>query len=142
MAHDAFDPRKRLISKHFRRMLEMYDRQAFLGPPENARETVMAATKALQRGDWSECARHILSLSIWEKMINKEHIQEMLLQKIKAEAMRTYIFTVRQNCSLLHSARAPKDLLRHWKGEMCDLLANSHFLCLFGVSVFSVLATL
>lgn len=93
MAHDAFDPRKRLISKNFRRMLEMYDRQAFLGPPENARETVMAATKALQRGDWSECARHIWNLTIWEKMINKEHIQEMLLQKIKAEAMRTYIFT-------------------------------------------------
>lgn len=96
MAHDAFDPRKRLISKNFRRMLEMYDRQAFLGPPENARETVMAATKALQRGDWSECARHIWNLTIWEKMINKEHIQEMLLQKIKAEAMRTYIFTVRR----------------------------------------------
>lgn len=93
MAHDAFDPRKRLISKHFRRMLDMYDRQAFLGPPENARETVMAATKALQRGDWNECARHIWSLSIWDKMLNKEHIQEMLLQKIKAEAMRTYIFT-------------------------------------------------
>ncbi|KAL8273287.1 hypothetical protein Esti_002788 [Eimeria stiedai] len=93
MAHEAFDPRKRLISKHFRRMLEAYDRQAFLGPPENARETVMAATKALQRGDWAECARHILSLTIWEKMINKEHIQEMLIQKIKAEAMRTYIFT-------------------------------------------------
>ncbi|CDJ68623.1 eukaryotic translation initiation factor 3 subunit 8, putative [Eimeria necatrix] len=93
MAHDAFDPRKRPISKHFRRMLEMYDRQAFVGPPENARETVMAATKALQRGDWSDCARHIWSLSIWDKMFNKEHIQQMLLQKIKAEAMRTYIFT-------------------------------------------------
>ncbi|OEH75606.1 eukaryotic translation initiation factor 3 subunit C [Cyclospora cayetanensis] len=93
MAHDAFDPRKRLISKHFRRMLEMYDRQTFMGPPENARETVMAATKALQRGDWSECARYLWTLTIWEKMINKEHIQEMLLQKIKAEAMRTYIFT-------------------------------------------------
>ncbi|KAL8431566.1 hypothetical protein Efla_000612 [Eimeria flavescens] len=93
MAHEAFDPRKRLISKHFRRMLEAYDRQTFLGPPENARETVMAATKALQKGDWAECARHIMSLTIWEKMANKEHIQEMLLQKIKAEAMRTYIFT-------------------------------------------------
>lgn len=93
MAHDAFDPRKRPISKHFRRMLEMYDRQTFMGPPENPRETVMAATKALQRGDWNECARHLWSLSIWDKMYNKEHIQEMLLQKIKAEAMRTYIFT-------------------------------------------------
>ncbi|CDJ27815.1 Eukaryotic translation initiation factor 3 subunit C, related [Eimeria mitis] len=93
MAHDAFDPRKRPISKHFRRMLEMYDRQTFVGPPENPRETVMAATKALQRGDWADCARHLWTLSIWEKMYNKERIQEMLLQKIKAEAMRTYIFT-------------------------------------------------
>lgn len=95
MAHDAYDSRKRVISKHFRRMLEVYDRQPFFGPPENAREAVMAASKALQKGDWRECQRHVMGLAIWDKMLNKDHIQEMLVQKIKVEAMRTYIFTVR-----------------------------------------------
>ncbi|CBZ49664.1 eukaryotic translation initiation factor 3 subunit C, related [Neospora caninum Liverpool] len=93
MAHDPYEHRKRPISKHFRRMLETYDKQAFLGPPENARETVMAATKALQRGDWKECCRFIFSLGIWEKLMNATEIQEMLKKKVKQEAMRTYIFT-------------------------------------------------
>ncbi|KEP62586.1 UNVERIFIED_CONTAM: eukaryotic initiation factor-3, subunit 8, putative [Hammondia hammondi] len=93
MAHDPFEHRKRPISKHFRRMLETYDKQAFLGPPENARETVMAATKALQKGDWKECCRFIFSLGIWEKLMNATEIQEMLKLKVKQEAMRTYIFT-------------------------------------------------
>ncbi|CDJ46265.1 eukaryotic translation initiation factor 3 subunit 8, putative [Eimeria brunetti] len=93
MAHEAFDPCKRPISRHFRRALEAFERQPFVGPPESPREAVMAATRALQRGDWRECAAQLWALGVWDKMPRKEQVQQMLSQKIKAEAMRTYIFT-------------------------------------------------
>eukprot|EP00920_Eleutheroschizon_duboscqi_P009609 GHVT01022305.1.p1 GENE.GHVT01022305.1~~GHVT01022305.1.p1 ORF type:complete len:316 (+),score=57.46 GHVT01022305.1:107-949(+) len=74
-------------------MLETYDRQVIQGPPESARETVLA-TKALQRGDWPKCSQLISTLAIWEKLVpsKRERVKEMLANRIKHEAMRTYIF--------------------------------------------------
>ena len=43
------DIRKRVISKSYRRMLEYHERQIFTGPPENTRDHVMQASKALCR---------------------------------------------------------------------------------------------
>lgn len=50
-AHGASN-RRRVISKAFRRLFDYHARQAFNGPPENTRDLVMAATRALQTGDW------------------------------------------------------------------------------------------
>merc|ERR1712225_185636 len=41
------DIKKRVISKTYRRMLEYHERQIFTGPPENTRDHVMQASKAL-----------------------------------------------------------------------------------------------
>lgn len=35
----------------------------------------MAATKCLQKGQWQECANHIFSLGMWEKMRNAETVK-------------------------------------------------------------------
>jgi len=43
------DIKKRVISKTYRRMLEYHERQIFTGPPENTRDHVMQASKALGR---------------------------------------------------------------------------------------------
>ena len=47
--------RKRVISHYFRKSLQQYETQAFAGPPENIRDHILAATKALQAGDWRKC---------------------------------------------------------------------------------------
>ena len=52
---DANSRRSRVISRTFRKYNDIYDRQVFTGPPEQTRDFVMTATKALMKGDWKKC---------------------------------------------------------------------------------------
>ncbi|KAL6703323.1 Translation initiation factor 3 subunit c [Coniothyrium glycines] len=87
------DLRKRVISKTYRRLLEYHERQIFTGPPENTRDHVMQASKALSAGEWKKAAEFINSIKIWELMANSEAIKDMLSAQIQEEGLRTYLFT-------------------------------------------------
>jgi translation initiation factor 3 subunit C len=88
------DIRKRVISKTFRRMLEYTERQVFQGPPENTRDHVMQAAKALASGDWKKCQELITKIAIWDLLGNdKEKVKTMLSEQIQEEGLRTYLFT-------------------------------------------------
>ncbi|EXJ58243.1 eukaryotic translation initiation factor 3 subunit C [Cladophialophora yegresii CBS 114405] len=89
------DVRKRVISKTFRRMLEYTERQVFQGPPENTRDHVMQAAKALAQGDWKKCQELISKIGIWDLLgaDNKEKVKKMLAEQIQEEGLRTYLFT-------------------------------------------------
>lgn len=88
------DVRKRVISKTFRRMLEYAERQVFQGPPENTRDHVMQAAKALSSGDWKKCQELISKIGIWDLLGNdKDKIKDMLSEQIQEEGLRTYLFT-------------------------------------------------
>ena len=88
------DIRKRVISKTFRRMLEYTERQVFQGPPENTRDHVMQAAKALAQGDWKRCQELISKIGIWDLLgSDKDKIKEMLAEQIQEEGLRTYLFT-------------------------------------------------
>lgn len=93
MAANPFDYSKKPIARNFRRLLEAYDRQIFIGPPENPRETVMAATKALQKGNWKTCASLVMSMKFWDSLPDTEKVKDILLTRIKQEALRTYLFS-------------------------------------------------
>lgn len=92
LAKGVYEFKKTVISRQFRRLLDIYDRQIFNSPPENNREIIILATKYLQKGNWKMCCEKIFSLSIWSKIPEKEKVQELLKEKIKQEAMRTFIF--------------------------------------------------
>jgi len=85
--------KKRQISRTFRRMFDYAERQAFTGPPENKRDHIMQASKALQTGDWQKCVELIHGIKIWSLMPRQDALKEMLTRKIQEEALRTYLFT-------------------------------------------------
>lgn len=87
------DVKKRVISKTYRRMLEYHERQIFTGPPENTRDHVMQASKALAAGEWKKATEFIHAIKIWELMPNSENIKTMLAKQIQEEGLRTYLFT-------------------------------------------------
>jgi translation initiation factor 3 subunit C len=94
MAETPLDLSKRkLMSKPFRRVLQQMENQVFMGPPENTREFVMVASKALMRGDWRKCRDLIMSIKVWALVPNKDEVLSLLHTKIQEEGLRTYLFT-------------------------------------------------
>jgi len=87
------DIKKRVISKTFRRMLEYHERQIFTGPPENTRDHVMQAAKALAAGEWKKSSELIHAIKIWDLLPEPQTIKDMLSEKIQEEGLRTYLFT-------------------------------------------------
>jgi hypothetical protein len=48
MAANAYDVKRKVISKPFRRLLDYFDRQVFTGPPENTRDCIVAAARCVR----------------------------------------------------------------------------------------------
>lgn len=65
------------------------------GPPETVRDHIMAATRALMRGDWAGAYGAVSALSVWQLVPQREDVLAMLQEKLKEEALRTYLFSYR-----------------------------------------------
>ncbi|XP_078361505.1 eukaryotic translation initiation factor 3 subunit C-like [Oculina patagonica] len=93
MAAHAYDYRPRIFSKSFHYQLRQSEKQTLVGPPESMREHVVAASKAMKKGDWKQCKDYILAVKVWKLFRQTELVQEMLTRKIQEESLRTYLFT-------------------------------------------------
>lgn len=93
MAANRHDSGRKVISRMFRKMLTYNERQVFTGPPENTRDHIMGAARALSSGDWEKCRELIDAIKVWDLMPNSAKIKEMLGRKIQEEGLRTYMFS-------------------------------------------------
>lgn len=87
--------RHRVISRTFRKFLDMYNHQVFTGPPEQTRDYVMKSASALLKGDWKNCSDLINAMQVWDLVPGEgsaAQIANMLTAKIKVEGLRTYLF--------------------------------------------------
>eukprot|EP00977_Amphora_coffeiformis_P017634 scaffold5833_cov165-Amphora_coffeaeformis.AAC.8 len=93
---DSGYSRRRIISRTFRKFHDQANLQVFDGPPEQTRDFVMRAARALMKGDWKNSSNLVCNLAVWGLLPGEgasKRIGEMLVGKIKLEALRTYLFT-------------------------------------------------
>jgi translation initiation factor 3 subunit C len=83
--------RRRVLSKTFRRMLESNERAAFQGPPENTRDHIMAAAKALFQGKWRESFKYLSAVRIWAYFTNPNDIRSILQIRVKEAGLATWV---------------------------------------------------
>merc|ERR1712241_161724 len=116
MAAHEFDARRRMISKSYYQQLRSSERQALVGPPESMREHVVAASKAMQNGDWRKCRDFIINAKmnakVWDLFYEADKVRAMLARKIQEETLRTYLFTY----SKVHNSISIESL-----GQMFDM---------------------
>ncbi|VEU19448.1 DEKNAAC100792 [Brettanomyces naardenensis] len=95
--------RRQSSPKAFRRVLEYHERQVFDGPPENARDHIMLAARALGKFDWKKAAELLGKIKIWELFKDSESIKKMITSRLQVEALRTFVFKNRSffsKCSI------------------------------------------
>jgi len=90
------DSKKKYISKALRRRLDEADRQPYTGPPENMRDLIVAAVRALLDGDWKLASQHILAIPAWALLPAPEVVKAMVGRKIQEEGLRTFLFQASQ----------------------------------------------
>lgn len=91
----ASSRKTRIFSRQFRKHLDSFNRQVFAGPPEQTRDFIMSASKALMNGDWKKCIDYLSGLEVWQLFPGEnvsEKMNEILLEKVKVEGLRTYLF--------------------------------------------------
>lgn len=54
------------------------DRRLIAGPPENSRDYIMGASKAMSIGEWQRARDFILSIKTWDILPDCASIKEML----------------------------------------------------------------
>ena len=103
---DGVQARARIISRPFRRLLDNYEKQPFIGPPENVRDHVMAATREISQGRWREAFEIISSLSSWRMIPDgqREPVLEMVNLKMREQGLRTFLFSFGGNYTTLSVA--------------------------------------
>ena len=82
--------------KSIRRVLEHHDKASFQGPPETSRDFVVYAAKAMQKGDWESSVSYLQSVKSWNMLPNNDVVMENLVERIKTESMKSYLYTYKK----------------------------------------------
>lgn len=89
------DPRRREISRAYRRHLDAIDSKTFVGPPESTRDSIMMAGLALAEGDWRRATALLGGIRAWGLWASRglEGIRARLEAAVKEAGLVTYLHT-------------------------------------------------
>ena len=74
------DRRPKCRHPHASRRMLTVGPESTTGPPENVRDHVMVATKALSTGDWAGSFNHLAALSVWNLVPKKDEVRSWLFR--------------------------------------------------------------
>lgn len=104
MALSSIDGKRKVIAKHFRKLYDYSERQSFCGPPENTKDHIMAASRAIALGEWEQARDLILSIKIWNMMPQSDSIKHSLTRRIQEESLSTFVVNSAPHCDSLSVA--------------------------------------
>jgi len=85
------DNKQRVRSRRFRRDYDNHIKQPFNGPPEQTKDHVMHATKALLVGDWRKCLDHVLHLRMWKLIPSSDYVANLIKRQIQEASLKMYL---------------------------------------------------
>ena len=123
MAAYPYDTRRKLISKHFRRLYEQSEQQVFRGPAESFKDQILQAARALSEGNWKQCRDLVCGLKPLDLLPEAPIIRDMLAKKFQIEGLRTYLFAFGQYYQTM-SMQALADQFELPKSAVASTLAK------------------
>lgn len=92
---------KRNVNKLFQKLWNLYEKNEYNGPPENHKDFIYAALKELAKGDWNQCFQFLSKLNCWRKLNNAEDIKKKILEIVKQQAYKSFIFAMKSSSHTL-----------------------------------------
>jgi len=93
IAENQYLVNKKVISKNFKKLIEIYDSKAFQLAPENYRDNIVYAAKQLNKSNWKQALEHILSIKMLNKMheFHDEQFRNTLIHRVKEAALKAFL---------------------------------------------------
>ena len=93
MAANVHDINKKVISKYLRKIMQYWEDSEYKGPPESNKDFIVAAARALQKGDWQKAYNQVSGLRIWELVVDSERVKKVMEEKFKQVGLVAYLLT-------------------------------------------------
>ena len=116
-------------SRNFRRIWESHHKNAFNGPPDNARDYIVAAAIHLTSGDWREAYDCLMELKMWSLFPHADAVKKLLHQSVKEAGLSAYLIGHGEKfSSIMSSSLIEKfELKRSEVQSLCSkLIASNH----------------
>lgn len=84
---------RNIISRPFRKLIDSADNTLFNGPPEQSRDYIVNATRALYHGEWRRAVEYLFGAhKMWKLIPEFEEVKSVLTNKIKEVAFKVLMF--------------------------------------------------
>lgn len=95
IADNQYTVNKKVISRNFKKLIEIYDAKAFQLAPENYRDQIVYAAKQLNKSNWQAALDHITSIKMVAKMPEfsdaSSGFRELLTYRFKECALKAFL---------------------------------------------------